>query len=79
MLRLCWGSPAGPFCLNWDFWDFVVEKKVLRWVGVMDGGVVLWPLPFAPGHPHPNPLPPSGRGDTCMLDGGCNWWVWECR
>ena len=51
-------------CLNWDFWGFVVaDEEGSRWVGVMDGGVLLWPLPFAPGHPHPGPLPLSGRGD----------------
>ena len=51
----------------------------LRWVGVVDGGVLLWPLPFVPGCPHPGPLPPSGRGDLSIMDGCCSWWVWECR
>ncbi len=44
------------------------------WVGEIDGGAFLWPLPFAPGCPHPSPLPPSGRGDTSIV-GMCAWWM----
>ena len=57
-------------CLNWDFWDwgdfwdFVV--LVVWGVGL---GASVWPLPFALGHPHPGPLPPSGRGDASVVDG----------
>ena len=61
-------------CLNWDLWDFVVaDEEGLRWVGVMDGGVLLWPPPFAPGHPHPGPLPLSGRGDVFLVGDGFSW------
>ncbi len=60
--------------LNWDlwdcegFWDFVVvDEAGLRRVAVMDGEA-FWPLPSP--RPHPGPLPPSGRGGTCVVVGG---------
>ena len=32
------------------------------------------PRPFVrPGHPHPDPLPLSGRGDVFLVDGGFSW------
>ena len=40
------------------------------------------PLPFAPGHPHPGPLPLSGRGDLFIAGDGFSWrkrlWEWDC-
>ena len=40
------------------------------------------PLPFVrPGHPHPSPLPPSGRGEMVLRERGKRLWrfVWgEC-
>ena len=70
-------APSGPFCLNWDcgdLWVFVVvDEEGLRWVGVLIGEVLLWPLPFAPGHPHPGPLPLSGRGDVFLVGDGFSW------
>ncbi len=29
--------------------------------------------PFAPGHPHPGPLPLSGRGDSSVVGDGFSW------
>ncbi len=66
-------------CLNWDswdwmgdLWDFVVADDVgLRWVALL----VVWvPRPFVrPGHPHPGPLPLSGRGDVFLVGDGFSW------
>ena len=48
-------------------------------------GMAWWlftvPRPFVrPGHPHPGPLPPSGRGGI-VVDGGFGWclgrWFWD--
>ncbi len=42
------------------------------------GGLRWWlfgvPHPFVrPGHPHPGPLPPSGRGNVLIVGDGFSW------
>ena len=59
------------FCLNRDSWDWrgILGILLLRCRGIALGWGVLAP-PFRPGHPHPGPLPPSGRGDVFLVGDG---------
>ncbi len=43
-----------------------------RMMLVIVGGIGFG-LAHRPLSPHPNPLPPSGRGDLCIVDGGFSW------